>query len=143
MIQGGFSMRMIISTIFAMALTSTSAVAGDLPALPGVFLNTEVKAFRKFDAETNHLTVEPELAYEFASLPLSLTVSSLLTVYETNHASGDDFAIGNILENGHKPTLDFGFEYEVIPNGQLYGETSWDFNTEDRGEVEVGLSFNF
>jgi hypothetical protein len=137
-------MRFIISTLFALALTSTAASAeGLLPTVPGLSLNTEVKAFRLIDAETNNLTIEPELEYQLSFLPVSLTVGSLITVYETNHASGDDFAVKNIWEDGYKPTIDLGVQYQFIENGQLYGETSWDFNTEDRGDIEVGVSFTF
>lgn len=134
-------MRFIISTLFALALTSTAASAGDL--VSGFSVSTEVKSFRLIDAETNNLTVDPELEYQFSFLPVSLTVGSLITVYETNHASGDDFAVMNIWEDGHKPTLDLAVEYQFIENGQLYGETSWDFNAEDRGDIEIGVAFTF
>ena len=128
----------VLAMVAAMAATTASAM--DLP-VPGMELNTEVKAFRQIDAETNNVTVEPELRYTTGAL--SLYTSSLVTVYETGHASGDDLAIMNIWEDGHKPTLDFGAEYSINDSAMVYGETSWDFNTEDRGEIEVGISFNF
>ena len=128
----------VLAMVAAMAATTASAM--DLP-VPGLALNTEVKAFHKMDAETNNVTVEPELRYTTGDL--SLFTSSLVTVYETDHASGDDIAIMNIWEDGHKPELEFGAEYSINANTLVYGETSWDFNTEDRGEVEVGVSFNF
>jgi hypothetical protein len=130
----------VLAMVAAMATTSASAM--DLP-VPGLALNTEVKAFRLVDAETNNITVEPELRFTPADGPLSVYGSSLITAYETGHASGDDFAIMNIWEDGHKPTLDFGAEYSINESAMVYGETSWDFNTEDRGEIEVGISFNF
>ena len=132
-------MRTFVLALVA-AMAATSATAMDLP-LPGLELNTEAKAFRKMDAETNNLTVEPELRYTTGAL--AFYGSSLVTVYETGHASGDDFAIMNVWEDGYKPTLDFGAEYTINANTLVYGETSWDFNTEDRGEIEVGVSFNF
>jgi hypothetical protein len=130
----------ILATVFAAAMVATSASAMDLP-VAGLELNTEVKAFRLVDAETNNVTVEPELRYTTGAL--SVYGSSLVTVYETDHASGDDFAIMNITDDGYKPTLDLGVEYSINQNTMVYGESSWDFNAEDRGEVEVGLSFNF
>jgi len=122
------------------AMAATTATAMDLP-VAGLELNTEVKAFRMVDAETNNVTVEPEL--RFTTGKVSVYSSSLITVYETGHASGDDIAIQNIWEDGHKPELEFGAEFSANEKVLVYGETSWDFNTEDRGEIEVGVSFNF
>ena len=128
---------LVLAMVAAMAATTASAM--DLGN--GLTLNTEVKAFRMVDAETNNVTVEPELRYTTGAL--SLYGSSLITAYETDHASGDDLAIMNIWEDGYKPSLDLGVEYTIQPNTIVYGETSWDFDTEDRGDIEVGISFNF
>jgi hypothetical protein len=128
----------VLAMVAAMAATTASAM--DLP-VPGMELNTEVKAFRMIDAETNNVTVEPELRYTTGAV--SLFTSSVVTVYETDHASGDDIAIMNIWEDGYKPELEFGAEYSINPNTVVYGESSWDFNAEDRGDIEVGISFNF
>lgn len=130
--------------VTALVALSTSVSAADLP-VPGLELNTEVKAFRTIDAEKNNVTVEPELRYspDFLLGGLSFTTSSLLTVYETDHASGDDIAIQNIWEDGHKPTIDFGVEYQFMQNATAYAESGWDFNTEGRTDIEVGVSFNF
>ena len=132
-------MRTFVLALVA-AMAATSATAMDLP-LPGLELNTEAKVFRKMDAETNNVTIEPELRYTTGAL--AFYGSSLITVYETGHASGNDFAITNVLDDGYKPTLDLGVEYTINENMMAYGESSWDFNAEDRGEIEVGLSFNF
>ena len=132
-------MRTFVLALVA-AMAATTATAMDLP-VAGLELNTEAKAYRMVDAETNNVTVEPELRYTAGAV--SVFTSSLVTVYETGHASGDDFAIMNIWEDGHKPTLDLGAEYSINANTMVYGETSWDFNAEDRGDIEVGVSFNF
>ena len=127
----------VLAMVAAMAATTASAMElGN-----GLSLNTEVKAFRMIDAETNNVTVEPELRYTAGAV--SVFTSSVVTVYETGHASGDDFAVVNIWEDGHKPELEFGAEYSINANTVVYGESSWDFNTEDRGDIEVGVSFNF
>ena len=132
-------MRTFVLAMVA-AMAATTATAMDLP-VAGLELNTEVKAFRLVDAETNNVTVEPEL--RFTTGAVSVFTSSVVTVYETDHASGDDFAVMNIWEDGYKPELEFGAEYSINANTVVYGESSWDFNTEDRGEIEVGVSFNF
>lgn len=131
-------------TLIAMAtlFAATTAQAADLP-VPGLSLNTEVKAFHKVDAETNHITIEPELRFTPVDGPLSLYSSSLITAYETDHASGDNFAIINIFDDGQHPDLTVGAEYSLSESSYIYGETKWDFNAEDRGEIEVGVSFNF
>ena len=132
-------MRTFVLAMVAAMATATTASAVELGN--GLSLNTEAKAFRMIDAETNNVTVEPEL--RFTTGAVSLYTSSLVTVYETGHASGDDFAVMNIWEDGHKPTLDLGAEYSINESTLVYGETSWDFNTEARGDIEVGISFNF
>ena len=132
-------MRTFVLALVA-AMAATSATAMDLP-LPGLELNTEAKVFRKMDAVTNNVTIEPELRYTTGAL--SLYTSSLVTVYETDHASGDDFALQNITEDGYKPVLELGVEYSINDKTMLYGESTWDFNAEDRGDIEVGVSFNF
>jgi len=131
-------MRTFVLAMVA-AMAATTASAADLGN--GLELNTEVKAFRQIDAKTNNVTIEPEL--RFTTGAVSVYTSSLITAYETGHASGDDLAVMNIWEDGYKPTLDFGAEYSINESAMVYGETSWDFNTEDRGEIEVGISFNF
>ena len=132
-------MRTFVLALVA-AMAATSAMALDT-GIPGLALNTEAKAFRLMDAETNNVTVEPELRYTTGAV--SLYTSSLVTVYETGHASGDDFAVMNITKDGYKPAVEFGAEYSINPNTVVYGESSWDFNAEDRGDIEVGISFNF
>jgi len=134
-------MRTIVLAMVA-AMAATSATAMDLP-VPGLSLNTELKAFHKVDAETNHITIEPELRMTPADGPLSIWAESPLTIYETDHASGDDFAIQNVWEDGYKPVLELGVDYTINANTMAYAETSYSFNTEDRAEIEVGVSFNF
>lgn len=134
-------MRTLVLAMVA-AVATTSASAMDLP-VPGLSLNTEVKAFHKVDAEKNYLTIEPELRMTPVDGPLSIWAEVPLTVYETDHASGDDFAIQNVWEDGHKPTLELGVDYDISERTTAYAETSYSFNTEDRGEIEVGVSFNF
>ena len=133
-------MRNIIIAMAAL-FTATTAHAADLGN--GLSLNTEAKAFHKVDAETNHITVEPELRWANGG-PLSLWVESPITVYETNHASGDNIAVLNILDDGNYPILELGADYALSGSSKAYVETTYDFNgVDDRGEITVGVSFNF
>ena len=134
------TMRKLLIVLTALMAAGT-AHAADLGN--GLSLNTEAKAFHKVDAETNHITVEPELRWTSAG-PLSLWAESPITVYETDHASGDDLALMNILEDGQYPILELGADYALSDTSKAYVETSMDFNgANDRGEITVGVSFNF
>jgi hypothetical protein len=133
-------MRKLLIVLTALMAAGT-AHAADLGN--GLSLNTEAKAFHKVDAETNHITVEPELRWT-SSGPLSLWVESPITVYETNHASGDNIAILNVLDDGNYPMLELGADYALSDSSKAYVETTYDFNgVDDRGEITVGVSFNF
>ena len=133
-------MRTIVLAIVA-AMATAPVMAADLGN--GLSLNTELKAFHKVDADTNPVTIVPEVRFTPASGPLSIWGEVPLTVYETNHASGDDFAITNIWEDGNKPTLELGVDYTINTNTVAYAETSYGFDEKERGEIEVGVSFNF
>jgi len=133
-------MRNIIIAIAAL-FAATTAYGADLGN--GLSLNTEMKAFHKVDAETNHITVEPELRWTSTG-PLSLWAETPITVYETDHASGDDAAILNVLDDGSYPILELGLDYALSDSSKAYAETTYDFNgANDRGEITVGVSLTF
>ena len=134
-------MKKTLVAIAATAILSTSAMAADLA--PGLSLDTEVKAFHKVDAETNHITIEPELKWTpTVDGPLSLTVGSVITAYDSSTA-GDDFVLFDILDDGSHPDIDLGAYYAVNASTTFYGETKWDLNNSDRKEIEVGVSVKF
>ena len=137
-------MTKTLIAIAATAILSTSVMATAQDLGSNLALNTELKAFHKVDAETNHITIEPELRWTPAAGPLSLWGEVPITVYETDHASGDDLALMNVLDDGSYPVLELGFDYAVNPTSVVYGETTYDFNgAGDRGEIEVGVKINF
>ena len=128
-----------LATLFA----ANIVYAADLP-VSGLTLNTEMKAFHKVDAETNHITIEPEIRFTPAEGPLSLWAETPITIYETNHSSGDNFAVVNLLDDGNYPVLELGLDYALNEGSKAYAETTYDFNGDnDRGEIEVGVSFTF
>ena len=133
-------MRKLLIVLTALMAAGT-AHAADLGN--GLSLNTEVKAFHKVDAETNHITMEPEIRWT-GNGPLSLWAETPITIYETDHASGDDIALMNVFEDGQYPILELGADYALSDSSKAYVETSMDFNGDnDRGEITVGVSFNF
>jgi opacity protein-like surface antigen len=134
-------MKKIIATASFMAL-ATSAGAMDLP-VPGMSLDTEVKAWHKVDAETNHLTINPEINWQPApDGALTLSVGTVITAYDSS-LTGDTFVLFDTLDEGSRPNIDLGADY-VLGNGtELFAKTSWDIDAEDRTEIEVGVSFSF
>ena len=133
-------MKKIIAAASFMAL-ATSAHAVDLA--PGVSLDTEVKAWHEVDAETNHLTINPEVNWNPApDGALTLSVGTVITAYETRTA-GDNFILFDALDEGSRPNIDLGAEYDLGNGGELFATTSWDVDAEDRTELKVGVSFNF
>jgi len=133
-------MRKVFMTVAALMVAGT-AQAADLP-VPGLSLDTEVKAFHKVDAETSHITIEPELRYTHADGPLSVYGSTLITAYD-GAAADDNFVLFDVLDDGSRPDITLGAEYTLGAGAMVYGETTWDVDASDRGEIEVGVSFNF
>ena len=111
------------------AVTATSASAMDL-GTTGLSLNTEVVAEYNVDAENMLLRAEPELGYTVAGI--DLTAGALLPIYD------DDIVLGDKL-----PTLDFGAKKALMDGLKVYGEVAYDLEAEERGDLTVGLSFNF
>ena len=128
------------TTVIAMvaAMAATSATAMDLP-VPGLALNTDAVVEHKFDAEATTLTLTPELEYVPNDGPLSLTAATTLSVWDnTNSFTLDD-------EFDVLPTIDFGATYAVptMDNLELELGTSYNFETEARGEITATATFSF
>lgn len=131
-------------TLFATAvlLAATTAHA-ETTLAPGLTLETEVKAFHKVDAETNHITINPEVTWDLEG-PLSLTAGTTITAYDDTNPATDDFILFDALDEGSRPNLELGAYYDApMVNGQLYAETEWVIDDQDRTELEVGMSFKF
>lgn len=132
-------MRKVFMTLAALMVAGT-AQAADLA--PGVALNTELKAWHEVDAEKNYITINPEVEWTpGVDGALTLSVGTVITAYETQ--TGDNFVLFDALDEGSRPNIDFGAEYDLGNGAELFGETSWDVDAEDRTELKVGVSFNF
>jgi len=130
-----------IAAAAGLAACGNEASALDLP-VPGMTLDTEVKAWHEVDAETNHLTINPEVNWTPNAGALTLTAGTVITAYETRTA-GDNFILFDALDEGSRPNIDLGAEYDLGNGGELFATTSWDVDAEDRTELKVGVSFNF
>jgi len=133
-------MRTFVLAMVA-AMATTPVLAADLP-VPGLSLDTEVKAFHKVDAEASFITIEPELRFTPADGPLSVYGSTLITAFDGS-AADDNIVLFNVLDEGSRPDITLGTEYTLGANAIAYGETSWDVDAQERGEVEIGISFSF
>jgi len=130
---------LVLATVAAMAATTAAAI--DLP-VAGMTLDTEVKAWHEVDAETNHLTINPEVNWTPNAGALTLTAGTVITAYDSS-LTGDSFVLFDTLDEGSRPNIDLGAEYDLGNGGELFAKTSWDVDAEDRTELKVGVTFNF
>jgi len=134
------TMRKTLALCALLATTVTTAQAADLA--PGVTLDTEIKAWHKVDAETNHITINPEVNWTPNSGPLTLSVGTVITAYDSSLA-GDSFILFDTLDDGSRPNIDFGADYAISGNTTAFAETSWDIDNSDRTELSVGVKITF
>lgn len=117
-------MKLAAVAATAAFMASTSAYAD------GVSFGGDVTAEYNVDAENMTLTVSPELGYTFASV--DFTLGSDLAVYN-----------GEVVLGDVKPTLDFGASYFVNAQLEVYGEVSYNLETEARGDLVIGAKYSF
>ena len=130
-------MRTIVLAMVA-AMAATTAHAVDLT--PSLALNTEVVAEYKLDAETTTLTATPELEFTPTFAPgAAFTAGMELNIWDNTNK----FTLDN--EFDVKPEILLGATYTpaMAPNMELEAATSYNFETEARGEVTVTATFNF
>ena len=137
-------MKLAFAFAAAMAVT-TPAFAMDLP-IPGLALDTEVKFNHAVDAEATTLTINPELAWQpMVDGRATLTVGTTLTAFDSTSGStfGDNIIMFDNFDEGSRPNLELGATFAVQENVELFAETEWDLNTNERTEINIGATFNF
>lgn len=117
-------MKLAAVAATAAFLASTSAYAD------GVSFGGEVVGEYNVDTENMTLTVTPELGYTLAEV--DFTMGADLAVYN-----------GEVVLGDVKPTLDFGASFMASTQLELYGEVSYDLETETRGDVVIGAKYSF
>lgn len=124
-------MKYLLTTVAA-AVVATSASAGvDLGN--GLSFGGEVVAERNVDQSDSTIVVTPELTYTRDLL--EITLGTDLSVYD------NEFVLDTTFQT--KPTLDLGVSYDLREDLELYGNTSWDLETETRGDLVIGAKFSF
>jgi len=122
-------MKYVIAAAAVLA-AATSASAADLGL--GLTAGGEAVAEYNVDAENMLVTLEPTIGYTIAPVDVDLTASSLINIYN------DEFVFGDV-----KPTIDFEARKELWNGLDIYGGVSYDLDVEARGDMTVGVSFNF
>jgi maltoporin len=138
-------MKLAFAFAAATAVT-TPAFAADLP-VPGLSLDTEIKMNHAVDAEATTLTINPELAWQpIIDGPATLTVGTTITAFDNTAGAtfGDDIILFDAWEKGSRPAIELGATYALpVEGAEMFAETTWDVNDNERGEINIGVSFNF
>ena len=127
--------NVFITTVAALAMTASAAMAETALGTTGLTLNTEAEAQYKVDAETTTVKLTPELGYAFYGV--DLTAATTLNLYD--NAGG--FTLDD--EFDHLPTLDFGASYMATDALELELGTAYNFETRSRDEVTLTATFAF
>lgn len=124
--------NVFIAAAAAAAITTSAHAEGMIGPLT---FGGEVESSYNVDAEIFDVTLTPELAYGMGAA--EFTLSSDLTVWNSN----TEFNVTDHFDT--LPTLDFGATYQIWDNMEAFGEVAYDLDAEERGDIKVGVSFNF
>jgi len=122
-------MKYVIAAAAVLA-AATSASAADLGL--GLTAGGEAVAEYNVDAENMLVTLEPTIGYTIAPVDVDLTASSLINIYN------DEFVFGDV-----KPVLDFEARKDLMTGVEIYTGVGYNFETKERTDLTVGVSFNF
>ena len=126
-------MKLLLPTVAALLLATSSFA--DTPLGNNLTFGGEVKAERKVDVNTSIVTITPELEWK-PQEKLELTVGSTLSVWDnTNYMMIDD-------EFDHLPVLDFGAEFSVNEDFSIEAKSSYDLESDARGEITLTATFD-
>jgi opacity protein-like surface antigen len=122
-------MKLAAITAATLLASATTIQAMDIGST-GISVGATTVAEYNVDAENITLEVTPSMTYSLYGTDVKL--SSDLMVYN------DDFVFMDV-----NPILDFKVGYDVWDHAEVYVETGYDLELEDRIDVVVGMSFSF
>jgi opacity protein-like surface antigen len=122
-------MKLAAITAATLLASATTIQAMDIGST-GISVGAKTVAEYNVDAENMTLEVTPSMTYSLYGTDVKL--SSDLMVYN------DDFVFMDV-----NPILDFKVGYDVWDHAEVYVETGYDLELEDRIDVVVGMSFSF
>lgn len=120
-------MKTLLATVAA-TFVATAAFAED-----GLSFGGEVVGEANFTTEAETITLTPEMVYGISGF--DLTASTDLVLYK------DEFVISDTLDT--RPTLDLEVSYFLREDTELSLGTSYDFETEERGDIVGSVTFSF
>ena len=129
---------MRITTIATAALLALSSVAlAEETALSSKWsIDTEVKATHMVDAETNVLTINPEITYA-AMDALDLTIGTTFNLWEdVNNTDITD-------EMDHMPVLELGANYAITEAWEFDASMNYDLEEGERSDIKLVATFSF
>jgi hypothetical protein len=113
-------------------LTTAAILAASFASAEGLHFGATTVAEHKVDAEQTTLVATPEIGYVFAGFDLTADIA--LSVYD------NEFVADTALDD---PVFNFRLDKMLMENLELYGETSYDWSAEKRGEITIGAEFSF
>jgi hypothetical protein len=122
-------MKFAAITAAALLVSATSIQAAELGAT-GISLGATTTAEYNVDAENMTLELTPTVGYGLYGM--DFTASTDLMIYN------DDFVFMDT-----NPTLDFKVAYGVWDGLEVYAETGYDLEKEDRADIVLGAAFTF
>ena len=129
-------MRIITIATAALLALSSAALAEETTLSSNWSIDTEVKATHMVDAETNVLTINPELTYA-AMDALDLTVGTTFNLWEdVNNTDITD-------EMDHMPVLELGATYALTEAWEFDASMNYDLEAGERSDIKLVASFSF
>jgi len=120
-------MKTLLTTV-AVSFLATAAMAED-----GLSFGGTIEGEANFTTEAETITLTPEMTYGISGF--DLTASTDLTLYD------DELVISDTLDT--RPTLDLEVSYFLREDTELSLGTSYDFETEERGDIVGSVTFSF
>jgi predicted porin len=120
------------ATVAVLAMSSP-AIAEEAS---GLSFSGEVDSQYNVNTEVLDITLTPKASYWLGGAT-ELSVGTDLTVWNNN----TEFMLLDHTDT--LPTLDFKAEHMMDSNWKVYGEVSYNLETETRSDITVGASFSF
>ena len=121
-----------LATVAVLAMSSP-AIAEEAS---GLSFSGEVDSQYNVNTEVLDITLTPKASYWLGGAT-ELSVGTDLTVWNNN----TEFMLLDHADT--LPTLDFKAEHMMDSNWKVYGEVSYNLETETRSDITVGASFSF
>jgi hypothetical protein len=130
---------MKIAAITAAALLTATSVSANEIGATGITWGVESEAAYTIndaagaDVEDFGVKITPEIGYTLFGI--GLTADMDIPVY-----NNEEFKLNKAFDD---PKVNLGASYEVFNGVKLFGETTWDFDTDDNVSTKVGATFAF